>query len=137
MLRQRIALLRPRPNRRLPAITKRYESTFTSKFSSRSVKAAKYTGLLCVSTVVGVTVITAGILLHDMFTYTDKHVERVPVSPLALHPERGGPKNLPVARVFTDDEEDEENRKLATKPRLVIIGGGWGVSLSFLWRIVN
>lgn len=29
-----------------------------------------------------------------------------------------------------DDEADEENRKLSKKPRLVIIGGGWGVSLS-------
>jgi hypothetical protein len=27
-----------------------------------------------------------------------------------------------------DDEEDEENKKLAEKPRLVIVGGGWGVS---------
>jgi NADH dehydrogenase len=49
------------------------------------------------------------------------------VSPLALHPETGGPKNLPVARVQVDDEEDEENIKLAEKPRLVIVGGGWGV----------
>ena len=69
-----------------------------------------------------------GIFLHDWFTYTERHVERVPVSPLAFHPERGGPKNLPIARVLVDDEEDEENKKLADKPKLVVVGGGWGVS---------
>jgi NADH dehydrogenase len=124
MLRQRLL----RSGTRLT----RKQSTFASNLSNRSLKAAKYTGLLCLSTVVGVGVITTGILLHDVFTYTDKHVERVPVSPLALHPERGGPKNLPIARVYMDDDVDEENRKLATRPRLVIIGGGWGVSLSSL-----
>jgi hypothetical protein len=55
-------------------------------------------------------------------------VDRVPVSPLALCPKLGGPKNLPVASVGLADEETEENRKLASKPRLVIVGGGWGVS---------
>ncbi|KAF8350507.1 hypothetical protein F5887DRAFT_913519 [Amanita rubescens] len=54
------------------------------------------------------------------------HLDRVPVSPLALHPEKGGPKNLPVVRVQVDDEENEEARKSAQRPRLVIIGGGWG-----------
>ncbi len=66
--------------------------------------------------------------MHDAFTYTDRHVERVPVSPLALHPETGGPKDLPIARVLVGDEEDEINKQLSQKPRLVIIGGGWGVS---------
>ena len=51
------------------------------------------------------------------------------MNPLALHPERGGPKNLPVARASLSDEEDEENKKLSSKPRLVIVGGGWGVSV--------
>ena len=60
--------------------------------------------------------------------YSDLHVDRVPVSPLALHPKLGGPKNLPVASVALGDEESEENRKLASKPKLVIVGGGWGVS---------
>ncbi|KAF8723433.1 hypothetical protein AX14_009277 [Amanita brunnescens Koide BX004] len=54
------------------------------------------------------------------------HVDRVPVSPLALHPETGGPKNLPVVRVQVDDEENEEVKRIAEKPRLVIVGGGWG-----------
>jgi hypothetical protein len=84
---------------------------------------------LCLSSVVGIVVVGAGILAHDAFTYNDKHVDRVPVNPLALNPERGGPKNLPIARVLIDDEEDEEAKLLAVKPRLVIVGGGWGVWL--------
>lgn len=73
-------------------------------------------------------VLGGAIFLHDAFTYTDRHVDRVPVNPLALHPETGGPKNLPVARVLVEDEECEANRQLSLKPKLVIIGGGWGVS---------
>lgn len=69
----------------------------------------------------------ASIFVHDAFTYTDKHVEGVPVSPLALHPENGGPKDLPIVSSYVDDEEDEEQKALASKPRLVIVGGGWGV----------
>lgn len=70
--------------------------------------------------------IGAGFFIHDAFTYTDRHVDRVPVSPLALHPERGGPKNLPVVKALLADEEDEEAKKLSEKPKLVIVGGGWG-----------
>lgn len=89
--------------------------------------AAKICGLLTASAVIGILALGTGILAHDAFTYTDQHVDRVPVSPLALHPEVGGPKGLPVVRVDIDDEEDEESKKLAEKPRLVIVGGGWGV----------
>ncbi|KAJ7583007.1 pyridine nucleotide-disulfide oxidoreductase-domain-containing protein [Mycena floridula] len=94
--------------------------------AQRVAKYAKYGGYLCLSSVVGVFGLGAAIFIHDAFTYTERHVERVPVNPLALHPEKGGPKNLPVARVYVDDEEDAENKALASKPRLVIIGGGWG-----------
>jgi len=88
---------------------------------------AKVTTLLCVSSVVGILVVGAGILAHDAFTYNDRHVDRVPINPLALNPERGGPKNLPIARVLIDDADDEEAKLLADKPKLVIVGGGWGV----------
>ncbi|KZS88379.1 nucleotide-binding domain-containing protein [Sistotremastrum niveocremeum HHB9708] len=103
----------------------RLEST-SGKIVRRSITAAKYGGFICLSAAMGVLVIGSGIFLHDWFTYTDRHIDRVPVSPLALHPENGGPKKLPIARVLVDDEETEENKKLAQKPRLVIVGGGWG-----------
>jgi NADH dehydrogenase len=91
---------------------------------------ARYTGYLALSSVFGILAVGAGIFINDAFTYSDKHVDRVPISPLALNPERGGPKNLPIVRVQVDDEQDEENIRLAGKPKLVILGGGWGVSLS-------
>lgn len=100
----------------------------------RARTAARYTGYFVASSVFGIFAIGAGIFIHDAFTYSDKHVDRVPLSPLALHPERGGPKNLPIARVQVDDEQDDENKQLAEKPRLVILGGGWGVSLLTLPR---
>jgi len=81
---------------------------------------------LVASTVVGLGIFVGGIFIHDVFTYTDKHVDRVPVSPLALHPNRGGPNNLPIVSAFLGDEEDEANNSLVGKPRLVIVGGGWG-----------
>lgn len=96
--------------------------------TQKALKYTRYAGYFCLSSVFGVLAIGAGIFIHDAFTYNEKHVERVPVNPLALHPETGGPKNLPVARVQVDDEEDEECRALAAKPKLVIVGGGWGVS---------
>jgi NADH dehydrogenase len=90
---------------------------------------AKWVGIASLASVAGVLGVGTVILVHDAFTYQDRHVDRVPVSPLALHPERGGPKNLPVVHVQVDDEQDEENQRLAEKPRLVIVGGGWGVSV--------
>jgi NADH dehydrogenase len=93
----------------------------------RTRLALRYTGYIVASSVVGLSVLTGAVFLHDAFTYTDKHVDRVPVSPLALHPQRGGPKNLPVVSAFLSDEEDPENASLAHKPRLVVVGGGWGV----------
>ncbi|KAH7889601.1 nucleotide-binding domain-containing protein [Phlebopus sp. FC_14] len=97
-----------------------------SRFLRRTLLVAKYSSYLCLSTAFGVLLIGAGIFIHDAFTYTDKHVNRVPVSPLALHPERGGPRNLPVVKALLMDEEDEETRNLSEKPKLVIVGGGWG-----------
>ena len=101
-------------------------------FFGRAKAAAWWTTIGCASCVAGVFAVGGAIFLHDAFTYTDRHVERVPVNPLALHPESGGPKNLPIARVLVGDEEDEVNQALSKKPRLVIVGGGWGVSTTRL-----
>lgn len=48
------------------------------------------------------------------------------MSPLALKPERGGPKNLPILQRYLGDFEDATNTQLVEKPHLVIVGGGWG-----------
>ena len=54
----------------------------------------------------GVTVI-GGLLAWDATTYKTKHVEGVPVNPLALNPTRGGPKNLKIAQFLVGDEESD------------------------------
>lgn len=106
-----------------PTKEKPTRSTF-----GRVVTVARWSAFAGASCVASVLFIGGAIFLHDAFTYTDRHAERVPVNPLALHPENGGPKDLPIARVLVGDEEDEINKQLSQKPRLVIIGGGWGVS---------
>jgi hypothetical protein len=84
---------------------------------------------LSMSAVLGVGLVIGVILAHDAFTYSDKHVDRVPVNPLSLHPRRGGKKNLPIIEVNLDAEEAEK-LGMKDKPRLVIVGGGWGVCFS-------
>ncbi|KAI0819034.1 nucleotide-binding domain-containing protein [Irpex lacteus] len=86
----------------------------------------KYTGYLIGSTAVGLFVLTGAIFLHDAFTYNEKHIEGVPVAPLALQPERGGPKNLPIVKSYLNDIEDETQEALSMRPHLVIVGAGWG-----------
>ncbi|BEJ16244.1 hypothetical protein CspHIS471_0508490 [Cutaneotrichosporon sp. HIS471] len=81
---------------------------------------------LCMAVLVGCTILVVSVLIHDAFTYSQKHIERVPVNPLALSPRRGGPKNLPIIEVNIDDKESDEKSKCSGKPRVVIIGGGWG-----------
>ncbi|KAG9041197.1 hypothetical protein FS842_002682 [Serendipita sp. 407] len=90
------------------------------------LSVAKYTAFLIGSAGAGVLLIGGSVFIHDAFTYSEKHLDRVPVSPLALNPKLGGPKNLPIAEVNLDDEENEECIRMAGKPRLVIVGGGWG-----------
>lgn len=84
---------------------------------------------LGMSATLGVGLIIGVILGHDAFTYSDRHVDRVPCNPLSLHPRRGGEKNLPIIEVNLDAEEVEK-LGMKNKPRLVIVGGGWGVSHS-------
>ncbi|KAK8854628.1 hypothetical protein IAR55_003367 [Kwoniella newhampshirensis] len=81
---------------------------------------------LVLSSVLGIFVLTSVILFHDAFTYSERHVDRVPCNPLSLEPRRGGKKNLPLLEVNLDDEEDDGKRSMKGKPRLVVIGGGWG-----------
>ncbi|KAJ6259290.1 hypothetical protein Dda_6189 [Drechslerella dactyloides] len=65
--------------------------------------------------------------IYDATTYREEAGDvDVPVSELALNPERGGPKNLPIARVLVDDDESEGRATCKHKPKLVILGCGWG-----------
>lgn len=103
----------------------------STRFSDRYpvISAVVRLGL---SAVIGVTLVVGVILVHDAFTYSERHVERVPTNPLGLHPRRGGKKNLPILEADLDEESDEVKAG-PRKPRLVIVGGGWGVSRFVKW----
>ena len=101
---------------------------FPSREFTRKYPVFSFTTKLCISSLLGLTVLVGALLLHDSFTYSERHVDRVPTNPLSLKPRRGGKKNLPIIEANLDDEEDETKRAMKDKPRLVVIGGGWGVS---------
>lgn len=65
--------------------------------------------------------------LYDASTYReDLSYSDIPVSERALNPRRGGPKNLPIAEVLVDDDDSPEMARQRDKPKLVILGSGWG-----------
>lgn len=75
--------------------------------------------------VLGVGIV--GFFIYDASTYKEHATSGdVSVSLLALNPKRGGPKNLPIIEDYIDDYDTDERRALKGKPRLVILGGGWG-----------
>ncbi|KAF2703578.1 hypothetical protein K504DRAFT_495398 [Pleomassaria siparia CBS 279.74] len=84
------------------------------------------------ATTLGVFVLISGGLvvsffIYDATTYKEDVVAMdIPVSELALNPRRGGPKNLPIADYFVDDDDCSENKAIKHKPKLVILGTGWG-----------
>lgn len=83
---------------------------------------------IVLASAIGLGLLIAGILLHDTLTYAQRRTcLDVPVHPLSIHPRRGGPKNLPIIELDLDDEEDAQMKELKDKPRVVILGGGWGV----------
>lgn len=87
-----------------------------------------YTGVFAI----GSLAVIAGFFVYDATTYLrDERVEDIPVSERALYPRRGGPKNLPIAEVFVDDNDSDLKISQKDKPKLVILGTGWG-SVSLL-----
>ena len=82
---------------------------------------------LVISSALGLGILLGAILFHDAFTYSDRHIERVPMNTLVIQPKVGGKKELPILEVNLD-AEDPKKKGMQGKPRLVIIGGGWGVS---------
>jgi NADH dehydrogenase len=75
-------------------------------------------------------VVSIGIVvffIYDASTYReDPSYSDIQVSELALSPRIGGPKNLPIAEVQLDDEDTAQMQMQKEKPKLVILGGGWG-----------
>lgn len=64
--------------------------------------------------------------IYDATTYReDPESFDLTVSDVALHPRRGGPKNLPIVEYFVSDDEPEFTEG-KHKPKLVVLGTGWG-----------
>jgi NADH dehydrogenase len=82
--------------------------------------------------ITGFTVLTVGgvviaFFVYDASTYReDLSYSDIPVSEQALTPRRGGPKNLPIADILVDDDDCEGMARQRDKPKLVILGSGWG-----------
>jgi NADH dehydrogenase len=66
--------------------------------------------------------------IYDASTYREGNnaCGECRVSEVALSPNRGGPKNLPIASILLDDEATDEFAAQKDKPKLVILGTGWG-----------
>ncbi|KZF23287.1 hypothetical protein L228DRAFT_210129 [Xylona heveae TC161] len=72
------------------------------------------------------TIILAIIIYDAIQTREDLTHADIPVAEMALNPRTGGPKNLPIAEILVDDEDTPDMVKQKDKPRLVILGSGWG-----------
>ncbi|KAH8681649.1 pyridine nucleotide-disulfide oxidoreductase-domain-containing protein [Xylariales sp. PMI_506] len=87
-----------------------------------------YRSAAVVGTGVGfVGFLVAAFFIYDATTYKEAvDLGECRVSELALKPRRGGPKNLPIIDAYLDDDDTEEKRIQKGKPRLVVLGSGWG-----------
>lgn len=86
-------------------------------------KLFTYCGIFIVSS----GAIVVAFFIYDASTYHESTTAAdIPVSELALNPRRGGPKNLPIADVLVGDYDSESMLEQKDKPRLVILGTGWG-----------
>jgi hypothetical protein len=103
------------------AAAPRKRSVFV-RFCLRAFAAVGFIGLVFAGSVIA-------FFVYDASTYhRSSKDEAIPVLELALHPRRGGPKNLPIAEFLVDDVDSPEQARQKDKPRLVVLGAGWGVS---------
>lgn len=73
------------------------------------------------------TALVVSFLAYDMASYKDiDDCGDIDVHALALSPRRGGPKNLPIFDSWLDDTDTPDKAEGSGKPRLVVLGSGWG-----------
>lgn len=100
------------------------------KKKSLLMRGTHYVILFTGTIVVGVGSLMVGFFIYDATTYTEsdpnEYLKDLQIPSLALHPRRGGPKNLPIVDAFLDGADTPEKKACAEKPKLVILGSGWG-----------
>lgn len=119
------------PKKRIPLLPLQWKRPISTKelprYNSRLARFA-YRSFTFVG--LGVVILGGAVVLffiYDASTYkSDPSVEDLNVSEIALNPRRGGPKNLPIAEHLIDDDDCEKTRVVKHKPKLVILGTGWG-----------
>jgi NADH dehydrogenase len=109
----------------------RFKETFAGSIVFKTLYYS--TLFIGVSASVAITFL-ALFFVYDATTYVPTEVPPVDVSQAALSPVRGGPKNLPICYSHLDSHESPEKMEMAKKPKLVILGSGWG-SVSLLKEI--
>lgn len=86
-------------------------------------RAFAYVGIF----ILGTGTFVVAFFAYDASTYRDDpSYTDIPVSVAALNPRRGGPKNLPIAETLVDDDDSPEMQRQKHKPKLVVLGSGWG-----------
>ncbi|CAG8901659.1 unnamed protein product [Penicillium egyptiacum] len=94
---------------------------------SRTITAIRKVFTFCGFFIVTAGAVVVAFFIYDASTYREGASGMdIPVSELALNPRVGGPKNLPIADVLVGDYDSEDMLRQKDKPRLVILGTGWG-----------
>jgi len=109
------------------AILRRHAST-TQTFSSNVLQLSrKFNRIILIGSVTIIGGITLAVL---DYRHTENEAAAHERKVLEISLPTGGPKNLPIALHMTDEKDYETD-----KPRLVILGTGWGVSLGFCYHL--
>lgn len=116
--RSRLKNVRLYANEVIPPVKPR----FTTRIRRGITRIFAWTGFAGIT----ITVLVVGFFAYDATTYEETEIHEVPVSPIALSPRRGGPKNLPIAEFLVDEEDCPENASVKDKPKVVVLGSGWG-----------
>lgn len=123
-------LSRPFISKPLPGVTTRIRHVSTKPLPTTQSRIGRF--LYRTLAYLGFFVLASGgiifaFFVYDYTTYKEEPTHGdVPVPELALNPRRGGPKNLPIVECLLDDADSPEKQAQRTKPRLVVLGTGWG-----------
>ncbi|OWB75430.1 hypothetical protein B5S31_g5329 [[Candida] boidinii] len=96
-------------------------------FQTRLGHFIKWSILTCGIFSGSILTLIIGFFLYDYTTYVAPEIgDSVLVHQLALNPPRGGPENLPILIQNLDDLDTPEKENNSHRPKLVILGCGWG-----------